>query len=89
MRPRVHILELSVRGRALAKMGKWNEAKDVIRRSTRGGVDDIRLIEWAAQAWIDNGEVEEGRSLLEEAQKGNPDDVILRRALLALDERKE
>jgi len=79
----------SIRGRALAKLGRWNEAKDVLRRSTRGGVNDVRLIQWAAEAWISQGELKEGRTLLEEAQKSHPKDVILRRALLALEEGKE
>jgi len=79
----------SIRGRSLAKLGRWNEAKDALRRSIRGDIPDVRLLEWASEAWNAEGETEEAMRLLEQAAKMNPEDPFVRRALLALGERKE
>jgi predicted Zn-dependent protease len=79
----------SIRGRSLAKLGRWNEAKDALRRSIRGDIPDVRLLQWASEAWVEQGEYQEARRLLEQAAKMKPEDPFVRRALLALGERKE
>ena len=79
----------SIRGRALAKLGRWNEAKDALRRSSRGDVTDVRYLQWEAEGWLQHGDMTEARTLLEHAAEVDPDDAIIRRALLALAVRSE
>jgi len=79
----------SVRGRSLAALGRWPEAKDALRRSTRGDITDVRLLQWASDAMAKHGDAGEARRLLEQATEMDPHDPIVRRALLALGERKE
>jgi tetratricopeptide (TPR) repeat protein len=79
----------SVRGRSLAKLGRWNEAKDALRRSIRGDISDVRLLQWASEAWSAEGEYAEASRLLEQAAEMKPEDPIVRRGLLALREGKE
>ena len=74
----------SVRGQSLAKLGRWNEGVDSLRRSVRGDTVDTGLLCAAALAWIEHGDLEEAEELLVQAEKAAPKDTRVRRAMLAL-----
>jgi Flp pilus assembly protein TadD len=79
----------SVRGQSLAKLGRWSEGVDSLRRSVRGDGVDTGLLCAAALAWIEHGDVEEAGALLALAQESAPKDSRVRGAMLALDADKK
>jgi len=87
-RPSLGVMH-SVRGIALSKMGKFDEARDPLNRSTKTDVGRPVLLRLAAEVFAENGDVSTATELLEEAQKSDPEDTRIRSALFALTDQKK
>ncbi len=79
----------SVRGLSLARLGRWSEGVDSLRRSVKGNGADTELLCAAGLAWLEHGDLDEAERLLALAQKSAPMDTRVRRALLALQAEKK
>jgi tetratricopeptide (TPR) repeat protein len=79
----------SVRGLSLAKLGRWSEGVDSLRRSVKGKGADTGLLCAAGLAWIEHGDLGEAELLLVQAQESAPTDTRVRRAMLALQAEKK
>ena len=85
-RPSLAIMH-SIRGRALGKMGRWAEATDPLNRSIKGEAVQSNLLLWAAEAWMESGDMDTAQTLVAQAQKLAPWDPRIRRAQFALTSR--
>jgi len=79
----------SIRGRALAKMGRTDEAKDPLKRSTKSDLGRADLLRFAAKVSAEAGDPTAARDLLEQAKSERPEDPRIRRALFALPSEKK
>lgn len=82
-RPGLAIMH-SIRGRSLAKLGRLDEAKDPLKRSTKSDLGGADLLRLAAGVWTEAGDPAAARELLEEAKAASPEDPRIRKALFAL-----
>ena len=74
----------SIRGRALARLGRWAEALDPIGRSIKGEAEQPSLLMWAAEEHARNGDAEAADGLLSSAEKLAPWDPRIRQRRFAL-----
>ena len=87
-RPSLGVMQ-SVRGVALANMGRMDEAKDPLNRATKNDIGRSVLIQVAASAYSKAGDTEKARSLLDEAYEMDPKDTRIQRAMFALPNKKK
>jgi len=82
-RPSLAIMH-SVRGRALGKLGRWTEAVDPLNRSIKGEAEQALLLLWAAQSWIEKGDLDVAQALITKAIALEPGDPRIRHTQFAL-----
>ena len=79
----------SIRGRSMARLGRWVEAKDPLSRSVKGDTEQADLLMWAAEEYAANGETDEAERLLAAADKLAPWDPRIRRQRFALEQQRK
>lgn len=78
-----------LRGYALSKLNRWDDAEDALNRAIRLSSDNAQLLHLTAMCFLENGHNAKAAELLAQALKIDDGDTSVRRSMLALDSRNE
>ena len=78
-----------LRGYALGKLNRWDDAEDALNRAARLSSENAQLLHLIAICFLENGHKAKAKELLGQALKIDDGDTSVRRSMLALDSRNE